>query len=85
MLHYCLGVETEQRADGTLSDTPLPALLSEIAADELTGVLRIDDGSELWFSAGRLYLASTPSSPSIAKVLFSADAGSEAEIADAFG
>ena len=78
-------METEQRADGTLSDKPLPALLSEIAADELTGVLRIDDGSELWFSTGRTYLACTPSSPKVADVLFSAEAGTEDEIAAALG
>jgi len=73
-------VETEQRADGTLSDTPLPALLSAIAGDGMTGVLRIGDGSEVWFSAGRTYLASTGSSPDLARVLFDGNVGTEAEL-----
>ena len=78
--HYCRGVENEQRADGTLSDTPLSDLLSTIAADRLTGALRIDNGSEVWFSEGRLCLASTPSSPDVAHVLYGGDVGTLAEI-----
>ncbi|MGI9612317.1 MAG: DUF4388 domain-containing protein [Acidimicrobiales bacterium] len=76
-------MENEQRADGTLSDTPLPDLLSTIAADSVTGVLRVDGGSEIWFNDGRICLASTPSSPDLAKVLYGGDVGTLAEIEEA--
>jgi hypothetical protein len=77
-------VENEQRADGTLSDTPLPDLLSTVAADHLTGVLRIVDGSEVWFSEGRLCVATTPSTPNLAQVLYGGDVGTLSDIEAAF-
>jgi hypothetical protein len=55
-------------------------LLSTVADDRLSGVLRIDDGSEVWFSDGRLCLASTPSSPDLVQVLFGGEVGTIEEI-----
>ena len=80
---YCRQVETEQRADGTLSDTPLPELLSAIAADGLTGVLRIDNGCEVWLRDGKTYLASTNNGADLSKVLFDSSIGTDAAIAAA--
>lgn len=68
-------METQPPVDGTLNDTPLPDLLAAIASDGTTGVLRITDGSEIWFSGGRIYLATTASSPDLAKVLFDGNVG----------
>ncbi len=76
-------MESEQDAAGTLSDTPLPDLLATIAADRRTGLLRIGDGSEVWFDDGRICLASTPSSPELAHALYGGDIGTLAEIESA--
>ncbi|MFT7598166.1 MAG: hypothetical protein ACI8TP_001087 [Acidimicrobiales bacterium] len=57
---------------GDLSQTPLSAVLEQLATGQRSGVLRIDGGGELWLDAGRIYLAATASSPDIASVLFGA-------------
>ena len=68
------------RVDGSLASTPLLQLLSELAAGAATGSVRVDGGSEIWLSEGRIYLVQTAGSPDLASVLFAADLGTVAEI-----
>lgn len=71
---------TDEALQGSLRDFPLPALLRTLAGANRTGVLQLEGGDEIWLSDGRLYLATSPNAASVATVLSSAGAGSEAYI-----
>lgn len=49
-----------------------------------TGALTLAGGSEIWFSAGRVYLATVASGSPLSAVLFGADVGSLDEIEELF-
>ncbi len=74
----------KNRLEGNLRDLPLRNLLETIAEQERTGVLSLEGQCEIWFSKGRIYLASNASSPAISEVVFGADAGSLASIQASF-
>lgn len=79
--------EAAQRNDslqGNLRDVPLRKLLQTIADEKRTGVLNLEGRCEIWFSEGKIYLASNASSPAISEVVFGADAGSLASIQASF-
>ena len=77
------GEATTPEVSGSLDLTALPALLRSLADAERTGVLRIDDGAEVWLHQGRTCLALTATSPDLAKVLFDGDLGTPEAIAAA--
>lgn len=58
-------------------------MLSTVAEQELTGVLRIDAGGEIWVVGGRTCLATTLGGPDLARVLFDSGIGSAEAIAEA--
>ena len=68
---------------GTLEETPLPALLTTLAEQGTTGVVRLEISGEVWLDAGRIYLASTASSPELSNLLFDAKLGNRDEIEQA--
>ena len=78
-------MDSEETVAGTLTATPLSALLTTIANQGRSGVLKIENLGEIWFHHGQTYLAATPSSPDLADVLFDGDVGSSDVIADALG
>ena len=78
-------MDSEEKVAGTLSATPLSTVLTTIAGQGRSGVLKIEDLGEIWFHQGRTYLAATPSSPDLADVLFDGEVGSSDAIADALG
>lgn len=65
----------EDALHGNLEDFPLGTLLQMLANKNRTGVLVLDDGSEVWLSNGRIYLATTARGAAVDAVLFGADAG----------
>jgi Domain of unknown function (DUF4388) len=69
--------------EGTLEATTLSSLLSTLAQEQRTGLLRIDGGSEVWLCLGRTCLALTPSTPDLSTVLFDSDVASADAIAAA--
>ncbi|MGB5758721.1 MAG: DUF4388 domain-containing protein [Acidimicrobiales bacterium] len=77
-------VVSEEALQGNLRDFPLPALMRSLASGGRTGTLTVDGGSEIWFSNGRVYLATTDGGSPISAVLYGADVGSLAEIEGLF-
>lgn len=75
-------VQSEDALAGTLADVPFTSLLEAIAVSGRTGVLRIGDGSEIFFSDGKIYLAKNSSSPAVESVLFGAGVATADEIDD---
>jgi hypothetical protein len=75
----------EDGLDGNLGATPLPVLLSTFAGEGRSGKLEIDGGSGIWLTTGRVYLASTASSPDLAKVLYDSKVGPPEVIDAALG
>jgi len=67
-----------------LSEFPLAALLQSLANRRRTGALTLEDGSEIWFSDGQIYLATSAKGSPISAVLFGADAGSMRDIESMF-
>lgn len=65
---------------GDLREFPLNALLGTLESSRRTGVLQIEDGSDIWFSYGRIYLVTSPSSAPVEAVLYGAGAGPADEI-----
>lgn len=61
--------------NGNLGETPLPVLLSTLAGEGRSGRLEIDGGSSIWLTGGEVYLATTASSPDLAKVLYDGKVG----------
>ena len=59
----------EEPLEGSLTATPLPALLTTAATEGVTGTLIVDGKGEVWFDRGRVYLASTPTGPDLSTVL----------------
>ena len=59
-----------------VAPAPLSTVLSSLAGERRTGLLRIGAGGEVWFHEGRVYLANGPGSPPLFDVLFGADVGS---------
>jgi hypothetical protein len=70
-------LDSDAVTDGSPAELSLPALLSRLASERRTGVLRIGDGggSQVWLSEGRTYLVVTGSSPELAQVLFDGGLG----------
>lgn len=66
---------SEDALHGDLHEFPLDALLHTLESSRRTGVLRIEGGSDVWFSDGRTYLVTSPSGAPIASVLYGAGAG----------
>ena len=71
---------SDDALQGTLHDFPLASLLRMLAEKRATGRLSIAGESDLWLSAGRIYLATTPAGSPVAAVLYGADVGTRAEI-----
>lgn len=66
--------------NGSLSEMPLGRLLEQLAAEQLTGVLRVSNGSEIWFEGGAIYLATNEASPPLESVLYGNGATPESQI-----
>lgn len=66
---------------GSLSELPLGRLLEQLAQEQRSGVLRVSNGSEVWFEAGEIYLATNAASPPLESVLYGNGTTPEAEIA----
>ena len=73
-------VVSEEALKGNLKDFPLAGLMRSLEAGKRTGALTFASGSELWFSEGRVYLATTTRGAPLSAVLFGADIGSLSEI-----
>lgn len=65
---------------GDLLEFPLDILLRTLEVGRRTGVLQIEDGSNIWFSEGRIYLVTSPSGAPIATVLYGAGVGTADEL-----
>ncbi len=72
---------SEEALSGTLADLPLDAVLSSLAANGRTGVLRVGEGNEIWLDEGQIYLVLTPTGADAVAVLFGAGEGTLEEIA----
>lgn len=66
---------------GNLATVALSELLTAIAGRGETGVLAVAGKGDVWFDGGRTYLASTPTSPDLATVLFDASVGTAEGVA----
>ncbi len=66
--------------NGSLSEMPLGRLLEQLAAELLTGVLRVSNGSQIWFENGAIYLAANEASPPLESVLYGNGAVPETQI-----
>ena len=73
-------VASDEALQGNLRDFPLAALMRSLASRERTGVLTLGNGSEIWFSAGQVYLATVAGSSALSAVLYGAKIGSLDEI-----
>lgn len=73
-------VASDEALQGNLRDFPLPALIRSLETRRRTGTLTVDGGSEIWFSEGRVYLATTAGGSPLSAVLYGADVGSLTEI-----
>ena len=71
---------SEEALQGNLKDFPLAALMRSLESRRRTGALSLAGGGEIWFSDGRVYLATTRGGSALSAVLFGADAGSLDEI-----
>ncbi|MCP3992873.1 MAG: DUF4388 domain-containing protein [Actinomycetia bacterium] len=74
-------MESDELVEGSLAAITLPKLLAAMAGKGETGSLAIAETGDIWFSEGCVYLASTPTSPDLATVLFDASVGSPEEVA----
>lgn len=77
-------LSSDEAVQGSLAEFALPALCRLLAEKRRTGALSIVGGSEIWFSEGRIYLATTADSPPLSAVLFGADIGALDEIESLF-
>ena len=66
---------SEEALQGNLKDFPLAALMRSLESRRRTGALSLAGGGEIWFSDGRVYLATTRGGSALSAVLFGADAG----------
>jgi hypothetical protein len=73
-------VASEDALQGNLRDFPLPAVMRSLESRQRTGALTLADGSEIWFSGGRVYLATTAGGTPLSAVLYGADVGPLTEI-----
>jgi hypothetical protein len=73
-------VVSEDALQGSLQEFPLAALLQSLANRRRTGALTLEGGSEIWFSDGEIYLATSAKGSPISAVLFGAEAGSMTDI-----
>ncbi len=73
-------VVSEEALQGNLRDFPLPALMRSLQTRKRTGALTVAGGSEIWFSHGRVYLATTADGSPLSAVLYGADVGTLHEI-----
>ena len=77
-------VVSEEALQGNLKDFPLAALMRSLESRRRTGALSLAGGGEIWFSEGRVYLATTRGGSSLSAVLYGADTGSLEEIESMF-
>ncbi len=77
-------VVSEDALQGSLQEFPLAALLQSLANRRRTGALTLEDGSEIWFSDGQIYLATSAHGSPISAVLFGAEAASMRDIESMF-
>ena len=77
-------VVSEDALQGSLQEFPLAALLQSLANRRRTGALTLEGGSEIWFSEGQIYLATSAKGSPISAVLFGAEAGSIRDIESMF-
>jgi hypothetical protein len=78
-----MGVNTaisEEALHGSLTDFPLAALMRSLESRRRTGALSLAGGGEIWFTDGRVYLATNPDGSPLSAVLFGADVGTLDEI-----
>ncbi len=71
---------SEEALHGRLTDFPLAALMRSLESRRRTGALSLADGGEVWFSDGRVYLATGPDGSPLSAVLFGAEIGTLDEI-----
>lgn len=74
----------EEALQGRLSDFPLAALMRSLESRKRTGALSLANGGEIWFSDGRVYLATTRDGSPLSAVLYGADVGTLDEIGGLF-
>ncbi len=77
-------VVSEDALHGSLKEFPLAALLQSLANRRRTGALTLEDGSEIWFAEGQIYLATSAKGSPISAVLFGAEAASMRDIESMF-
>jgi hypothetical protein len=70
----------DEALQGRLSDFPLAALMRSLESRKRSGALSLADGSEIWFSEGRVYLATTREGSPLSAVLYGADVGTLEDI-----
>lgn len=75
---------SEEALQGNLRDFPLAALMRSLESKQRTGALTLSDGSEIWFSDGRVYLATVMTGSPLSAVLYGAEIGSLEEIESVF-
>lgn len=71
---------SEEALQGNLRDFPLAALMRSLESRRRSGALSLANGGEVWFSDGRVYLATTAQVSPLSAVLFGADIGTMEEI-----
>ena len=77
-------VASEEALQGNLREFPLAALMRSLESRKRTGALALADGSQVWFSEGRVYLATVTTGSPLSAVLFGAEIGSLDEIEAVF-
>ncbi len=73
-------VVSEEALQGNLKDFPLAALMRSLESKSRTGALSLAGGGEIWFSDGKVYLATTNEGSPLSAVLFGADVGALSDI-----
>ena len=71
---------SEEALQGSLRDFPLAALMRSLESRRRTGALSLIDEGEIWFTDGRVYLATNRDGSSLSEVLYGAEVGSLDEI-----
>ena len=66
--------------NGSLAELPLGRLLEQLASERLTGVVRVSNGSEIWFNDGAVYLAANEASAPLESVLYGNGTTPESQI-----
>ena len=66
---------SEEALHGSLTDFPLAALMRSLESRRRTGALSLEGGGEIWFSDGRVYLATNREGSPLSAVLFGAEVG----------